>query len=215
MKIKISIFAFLIISFLNMGAISDLKETRISFGNLEITTMNKSEFKENGVKLQYITKETIQKEALRIKKSLNNNIIGDYRVIGKNKFEILNDDFNVNIKLWSEDGYTYVEIILINKNLQYTTFSLKKILKKIENYDSESVKYFLYYKGKIEECDNNQMIYELANENNLQKIDLLDINDGCTGTGYLSNGEKVNFALTNYNTGSYIIIGTPIIFATY
>lgn len=214
MKVKVSVVAFLLISLLNMGSIFDLMETRISFDILEIATMNKSEFKENGVKLQYTTKETIQKETLRIKKCLN-SIIGDYRVIGNNQIEILNDDFNVDIKLWSEDEFTYVEIILINRNSQYTTFKLKNILKKIQNYNSESVNYFLYYKGKIEECDNNQAIYKLANENNLQKLDLLNIDDGCIGTGYLSNGEKVNFALTNYNTGSYIIIGTPIIFATY
>lgn len=215
MKIKISIFAFLLISFFNMGAISNFQMIRSPFYNLEITAANKSEFKENGIKLQYRTKEEIKKESLRIKECLNNDIAGDYRVIGKDQVEILNDDFNINIKLWSEDKYTYIEIILINKNSQYTTFDLKNILEKIQNQNSESAQYFLYYKGKIEEYYSNQIIHELANENNLKKIYVLDINNGCTGTGYLSNGEKVNFALSNYNTGSYIIIGTPIIFATY
>lgn len=215
MKIKISIFIFLLMSFFNMGAISNLQMIGSSFYNFEITAANKSEFEENGIKLQYRTKEEIKKESLRIKECLNNDIAGDYRVIGKDQVEILNDDFNINIKLWNEDEYTYIEIILINKNSQYTTFDLKNILEKIQNQNSESEQYFLYYKGKIEECYNNQIIHELANENNLKKMYVLDINNGCTGTGYLSNEEKINFALSNYNTGSYIIIGTPIIFATY
>ena len=215
MKIKISIFVFLLMSFLNMGAISNLQMTGSPFYNFEITAANKSEFEENGIKLQYRTKEEIKKESLRIKECLNNDIAGDYRVIGKDQVEILNDDFNINIKLWNEDEYTYIEIILINKNSQYTTFDLKNILEKIQNQNSESAQYFLYYKGKIEECYNNQIIHELANENNIKKMYVLDINNGCTGTGYLSNGEKINFALSNYDTGSYIIIGTPIIFATY
>ena len=44
---------------------------------------------------------------------------------------------------------------------------------------------------------------------------MLDLNNGYTGRGYCSDGEKINFAISNYNTGAYIIIGTPIIFATY
>jgi hypothetical protein len=56
---------------------------------------------------------------------------------------------------------------------------------------------------------------KLFNQNHIENIQLLNINNGYTGTGYLSNGDKVNFALSKYDTGSHIIIGTPIIFATY
>ena len=70
-------------------------------------------------------------------------------------------------------------------------------------------------KAKKKSMDNNYSIDKLANENNIQKTNLLKINNGYTGTGYLSNGDKINFALIRYNTGSHIIIGTPIIFATY
>lgn len=215
MRIKISIFTLLLISFLNMGAISNLQIIRNSFYDLEIAAVSKSQFEENGIKLQYRTKENIKKEFLRIEECFSNDIVGNYRVIDKNQAEILNDDFNINIKSWKEGKYTYIEIILINKNSQYTIYNLKNILEKIQNQNLESVQYFLYYKGKIQECDNNQIIHELAKENNLKNIYVLDIDNGCTGTGYLSNGEKINFALSNYNTGSYIIIGTPIIFATY
>ena len=51
--------------------------------------------------------------------------------------------------------------------------------------------------------------------NHIKKINLLKINNGYAGTGYLNNEDKINFALIRYDTGSHIIIGTPIIFATY
>ena len=216
MNIKISIVIFILLSFLNIGAISnEVSNTKNSFSILETNITNISEFQENGAKLQYKTRDNIEKESARIKEYLTNNINGNYREINKNQFEIFNNNFYTNIKMWCEDKYTYVEITLINKNAKYTTADLKSILQKLENKKSENKQYFFYYEGKEKESDNNYSIDKLANENNIQKINLLKINNGYTGTGYLSNGDKINFALIKYNTGSHIIIGTPIIFATY
>jgi len=216
MNIKISILIFVLLSFLNIGAISNERSnTKNSFSVLETNITNISEFQENGAKLQYKTKNNIEKESARIKENLNNNINGSYREINKSQFEIFNNNFYTNIKMWYEDKYTYVEITLINKSAKYTTVDIKNILRKLENQESENTKYFFYYEGKEKELDNNYSIDKLINENNIQKTNLLKINNGYTGTGYLSNGEKINFALIRYNTGSHIIIGTPIIFATY
>jgi hypothetical protein len=216
MNIKFSIVIFILLSFLNIGAISnEVSNGKNSFSILEKNITNISEFQENGAKLQYKTSDSIEKEIFRIKEYLNYNINGSYREINKNQFEMINKNFDANIKMWCEDKYTYVEITLINKNAKYTTGDLKTILQKLENKKSENKQYFFYYEGKERESDNNYSIDKLATENNIQKINLLDINNGYTGTGYLSNGDKINFALTKYNTGSYIIIGTPIIFATY
>lgn len=216
MNIKISIIIFILLSFLNMGAISSrVTNAEDLFSVLETNITKVSEFQENGAKLQYKTKNNIENETDRIKEYLNNNIKGRYREINKNQFEIFNNNFNTNIKLWLEDKYTYVEITLINKNDKYTTADLKSILKKSENHESENKQYFFYYEGKEKESDTNCYINKLANENNIQKTKLLKINNGYTGIGYLSNGDKINFALIRYNTGSHIIIGTPIIFATY
>lgn len=216
MNIKISIVIFILLSFLNIGAISsEVSNTKNSFSILETNIKNISEFQENGAKLQYKTRDSIEKEMFRVKEYLNYNVNDSYREINKNQFEIINKNFNTNIKMWCEDKYTYVEITLINKNSKYTTVDLKTILQKLENQKSENKQYFFYYEGKEKEQDNNCSIDKLANENNIQKINSLSINNGYTGTGYLSDGDKINFALIKYNTGSHIIIGTPIIFATY
>ena len=216
MNIKISIVIFILLSFFNIGAISNnVNSTQNSFSILETNITKISEFEENGVKLQYKTSDSIEKEIFRIKEYLNYNISGSYREINKNQFEIINKNLNINVKMWCEDKYTYVEITLINKNVKYTAVDLKTILQKLENKKLENIQYFFYYEGKEKEIDNNYFLNRLVNENNIQKTNLLSINNGYAGTGYLSNGDKINFALIKYNTGEHIIIGTPIIFATY
>lgn len=216
MNIKISIVIFILLSFFNIGAISNnINSTQNSFSILETNITKISEFEENGVKLQYRTKDSIEKEIFRMKEYLNYNIGGSYRENNKNQFEIINKNFNVNVKMWCEDKYTYVEITLINKDSKYTTVELKTILEKLENKKLENIQYFFYYEGREKEIDNSYSLNRLVNENNIQKTNLLSINNGYVGTGYLSNGDKINFALIKYNTGEHIIIGTPIIFATY
>lgn len=216
MKSKISIVILILLSFLNVGAISnEVSNSKNSFGALEKNITNISEFQENGVKLQYKTRDNIEKESARIKEYLVNNINGKYEECNNNQFEIFNSDFHTKIKMWCEGKYTYVEITLVNKNSEYTTVDLKNILKKVENQKVENRQYFFYYEGKEKDMDNNYFTDKLVNENNIQKTNILKINNGYTGTGYLSNGEKINFALNKYNTGSHIIIGTPIIFVAY
>lgn len=216
MNAKLSIVIFILLSFLNIGAISnEIISVQNSFNILEVNMDSISEFEENGVKFQYKTKNNIEKEFFRIREYLTENINGNYKEINKNQFQIANDYFKLNTKTWYEDKYTYVEITLINKNSQYTATNLKCILQKLENEKMENIQYFLYYEGKQSEADDNYIIDELIQKNNMKDIKFLDINNGHVGTGNLSNGEKINFALINYNTGSHIIIGTPIIFATY
>ncbi|SFC32833.1 hypothetical protein [Clostridium uliginosum] len=215
MKVKVSILLLILISFLNMGAVSNKHIINNSFKDMETSVINKSQFKENGVKIQFKIKKDIKTEYLIVKENLMNNIKGIYKEIDKNKFEILNNDFNVNINLWNVDNYTYVEVILININPQYKTIHLKKILKELKNKDTEDMQTFLYYKGEINQEKNKNFVDEVINLEYLKDIDVIEINNGYTGTGILKSGEKVNFALANYNTNSYIIIGTPIIFTTY
>ena len=144
MNIKISIVIFILLSFLNIGAITnDVSNTKNSFDTLETNIKNISEFEENGVKLQYRTKDNIEKEIFRIKEYLVHNTNGSSREINRNQIEIINENFNISIKMWCEDKYTYVEIILINKNAQYSTVDLKNILQKLENLKKHMKNYGL------------------------------------------------------------------------
>lgn len=216
MNIKLSIAIFILLSFFNLGAVSNVDyHDKNSFSILETNIRTVSDFEENGVKLQYKTRENIEKEIFRVKKQLNCNIKGNYREINKNQFQLLNDNFHIDIKTWGEDKYNYVEIKLINLDVKYSTLDLKNMLQRIKGEKSEDEQYFLYYKGKRSKEDSNYSINKLLNENNVQKASLLKISNGYTGTGNLSDGNKFNFAMIKYNTGSNIVIGSPTIFELY
>ncbi|MBW6408889.1 hypothetical protein [Clostridium weizhouense] len=215
MKFKISLMLLILISFFNMGAISKQQMINKSFYEIENSMLNKSQFEENGVKIQFKTKVSIEEEYSLIKQSLISNIQGIYTEIDRNKFEILNNNFNISANLWCVDNYTYVEVILINTNSQYKIEYLKNILKSLSDKKSENIQMFLYYKGKVENISNDKFRDWLNASQYIKNIDIIKINNGYTGTGSLKDGEKVNFALSNYNTDSYVIIATPIIFTTY
>lgn len=216
MNIKLSIGIFLLLSFFNLGAVPDVvNEEKKSFGIIETDIRNVSEFQENGVKLQYKTREDVNKEISKIKKQLNCNIDSTCREINKNQFQILNNDFHIDIKTWEENKNIYFEIKLINKNPKYKTLYLKDMLKKIEDEKSYDTQYFLYYKGKNTKEDLNYYLNKLLSEDSVKKKNIIEINNGYAGTGSLNNGERFNFALIKYDTGSNIIIGTPTIFELY
>lgn len=216
MNAKMSVVIFILLSFFNIGAITnEVVNNKNSFDYLEKDVRSISEFVENGAKLQYQTKDNIEVENHRIISCLAKEVNGNYEETQKGQFEIVNKDFDINIKSWCEDKYTYVEITMLNKNSQYTTKDLKDILERLENKESKNVQYFLYYEGNGVSLDNNESIKKFIDGNYIKNVQLLNINNGCTGTGYLYDGSKVNFALSKYNTGSHIIIGTPIVFATY
>lgn len=216
MNIKLCIAVYLLLSFFNLGAVFDMvNEQKKSFGIIEADMRNISEFQENGVKLQYKTREDAKEEIDRIKKQLNCSTDGTYKEINKNQFQILKGDFHIDIKTWEENKYNYFEIKLVNKNPRYKTLYLKDMLKKIEDEKSYDTQYFLYYNGKKAKGDINYYLDKLLNEDGVQKTNTLEITNGYAGTGNLRNGERFNFALIKYDTGSNIIIGTPTIFELY
>lgn len=213
MKIKISLVIFILLSFFNIGAVSDGHIQGCSFNDLESVFMNKSEFIENGFKVQYKTKNNIEDERERIKKYLISNFKSDYKAAEENNIDFDNDYLQMNVQLWNDEIYTYTAITVVNDNINYKTEDLACMIEKLMTDDSEEVQCYKYYKGKIlsdKECEYTEDIC-----NHIYKANTLRLNNGYTGSGYCSDGEKINFAISNYNTGAYIIIGTPIIFTTY
>ena len=216
MNMKLIIAAFLLLSFFNFGAVADiLNKKENSFGIIENDLRDISEFQENGVMLQYKTREDGKKEISNIKQQLNCNTSINYREINNNQFQILKDDFHIDIKTWEENKYNYFEIKLINKNPKYKVLYLKNMLKNIEDEKSNDVQYFLYYKGKETKEDINYYVDKVLNKNGVQKVNLLEITNGYVGNGNLNNGERLNFASIKYDISSSIIIGTPTIFELY
>lgn len=215
MRLKISIVILILISFLNIGAFSGNLVNEYSFNGLETQCLSKSEFVENGVKIQYKTK---------IDKDIEGNkIINYFKTIGLNQkdWNTLNfagKTLNVEVDIWNDESYTYVNAVLLNEDISYKTLELQNIAGKLIDENSEEVQCFYYYKGKIgyiNNQSNTEILEEIMGESILNKANMLEVNNGYIGNIVLKNSERINFAISRYDTGTYFIVGTPIIFVAY
>ena len=110
-----------------------------------------------------------------------------------------------------------VQVILINNDVSKSEEELKKLSQKIRNDNFINERYFSFIKGKIETEEKN--IFEDV-ENKLkikinEKLDISNGNNGCVAEATFEDNQHINIGQIKYDTGSYLIIGTPIIFVTY
>ena len=204
MEIKSFIIYFIIFTLNLVNIPNGSIISKDNYKYIEKIVMDETDFSENGVKIQYNVKSDIDREVLRIKNIFKDNY--EFDEVDKYHFYIKGKN-NIEIKLWKENDNLFVEGIILNKNENITNIYLKNILKKLENNKTKSVKYFEYYKG------------ELLYINSLKDINLNDkllkIHNGYVGKEKLSNNREFSYGIIEYNTGIYIIIGTPTIFTTY
>ncbi|WP_155467944.1 hypothetical protein [Clostridium baratii] len=177
----------------------------VDYQSIENKVIKETTFKENGVKIQYNIKSSLDKEIERIKKIY----------IKENKIEETEDDShfyivgdkNIEVNLWCEDGIVFVEAVSINNDKDIDTISLKNDLKKLQNKKTNSVKYFEYYKGRLNSINS---LKEIKEEEGFTKV-----HNGYVGNYELKSGSKISYGIMEYDTGVYVIVGTPIIFTTY
>ncbi|AOR22609.1 hypothetical protein [Clostridium taeniosporum] len=212
MKFKYCLFFLILFLIFNISSISAKEISNDYFYNLEKNITNESKFEENGIKLQFKTKKSIEKEHLFLKQYLISRLNGKYTNVDDKSFKISNEKINAWVNLWNIKDYTYVEITLININSEYNTKHLEELVENIKKTDIKDIQIFLYYKGMI---DNSKSLEDFRELKSLEDLNVLNINNGYTGTGNSKLGRKMNFALVRYNDKSHIIIGTPIIFTTY
>ena len=106
-----------------------------------------------------------------------------------------------------------MEAIITNFTKEKKILNLIQELSQLQVNTSNRPRYFKYVKGKINNTEEG--LYIVEETKRIKDIDTLDIHDGYVGTGKLQDGERVNFAVSNYDKGTYLVIGTPIIFSTY
>ena len=113
------------------------------------------------------------------------------------KIQSLKDsDFKLDITNYDEKYYTNE---LIENNYKVKTKQNARIMK--------------YTKYKINNL--KETLYKLKNMQIFNNIKFIPLDRGYVGTGVLMNGEKINIALSSYDTGMYLIVSTPIIYVEY
>ena len=185
-----------------------------NFYFLENKVISAGDFIENGIRVEYDSKNNLKNELLIIKNNLEKLFKEDIYIIDNKIF--FNDDYReINVLAWKEDNETKVQITYTNNRIECTTNQIKKELEQIQYFAAENIKYFNFIKVKII-AEQKQNLLDLL-KNNIKKgtLEELSIINGMVGKGRLINGDKINFSFMTYNGEEYLILGTPVIFITY
>lgn len=185
-----------------------------NFYFLEDELINTGDFIENGVRVEYSSKNNLENELLVIKKNLSDLFKEDV-YIDNNTIFFSDDQRDIKVLVWSSEEETKVQITYINNKKECTIRKMIKEMEQIQYFAAENIKYFNFVKVKIIE-EKKQDILDTLKENIEEKtLEELDIVNGKIGKGKLKDENKINFSFMSYDTGEYLIIGTPVIFITY
>ena len=196
-------FIFIAIFFiLNINTINGKAYLTNSLDELTNNLNINQEFIENGVKLNYtinLNKEQVLNIILE-----NYNVNSEFGYSGNFKYK----DMEISYSIWSEEK-TKLSVQIINSNKEVTINQIVNNTNKIFNSLSFD-KVYKYSKYKvISYIDDNSLFLES------KKINNIDIYNGNVEKRLLQDNTEVSIAHMKYNTGDYLILGTPVIFVTY
>lgn len=194
----------------------------------DIVQEAKGDIQECGVKTNFITYEDDKKQIHDILKKLKIDKY-DYTNVRENK-KIYGVEFNSgNIKGYIQStNYEKYNVITIDFIKETSNYDLDDMEIEIsEAIDNRGTSYFKYIKAKIYEDnlkDVNRKIKALLKREDAENINSIKIDNGYSTIAYskkfnpITIGGKLidlNYALCNYYSGNYIIIGTPEILTSY
>lgn len=212
MKSKICLILVFLFSIIGIGAFP-LNGSNDCFANLEDEVNDISQFCENGIKIEWQSENSVKNELNRLNEIIKNNYNNNSIQILDEEIIVKTNDINLQVRAFEDSSNTKVEIIAINKNSSISTDELMNKLNKYENDDCSKVRYFKYLKGEINNIGEGLNLLESTSE--AKNVNTLEVHNGYISTANLKSGERVNISLSSYTSGTYVIIGTPIIFATY
>ncbi|MGV8980050.1 YwmB family TATA-box binding protein [Clostridium sp.] len=204
----------------------------------EILIQTKSKTVEYGLKTTFKTLENPKEVCNNLIDELELNNSGIKLNIASNVNSYCIDFLGENIKGYIEAlKYNNEEIVTINISEIGNENGLKSLKNKVSNsigYRGKDIKYFQYLKAKFENDSNNlgveninvvnEKIINVLKSHGTENIETVKINNGLSTVAYTKRyDEKVNnnklidfnYAVCNYSSGSYIIIGTPEIIISY
>lgn len=207
--IFLGIFSLLIIN----GGYSSIKEDTNSFYSIENQVFNKENFVENGVKVEYYTNLTKKQENEKIINLIKDKFGVDVLDKGNNiKANI--KSIKIDISIYCVDNNIKVELILLNNDSNIKTDKLLDIANVIKGNEYTNARVFQFVKGKID-CVTESIPKSIIENSKQDTMRSLEINNGKVSNIVMKDDKSINVAQVNYNSGSYLIIGTPTIFITY
>jgi len=204
----------------------------------EILLQTKSKTVEYGLKTSFITDEDPKEVCKNLIGSLELNNSEIKLNIVENKDSYCIDFSGENVEGYIEAlKYNNDEVVTINISKIDEENNLQLLKNKVSNsigYRGENIKYFQYLKARILDSSVNEGIEHIYSINEkiirilktygTENIETVNINNGLSTVAYTKkydqkvNNNKLidfNYAVCNYSSGRYIIIGTPEIITTY
>lgn len=211
MKYKMCTFLVFILFFCYKNAYPiEYSSNRIYLN--EETLVKYDELSEVGVKIEYYINDKTVNEIER----LNKELLENYKMIclnsSENSLEFYDKNKLIHVFGHDKEKESKIEIEIISNNKE-KNYKLMEDLTHLQNSNGSKIRYFQYIKGKINSVDSG--INNIKNNSNLKNIEIIEIYNGYVGTAEYNKRNKISFAINNYDTGCYLIIGTPEIFATY
>ena len=203
------IFSLLIIN----GKEYECEAKKDLFNEVERYILNEYEFVNNGVKLEYTIKTDINNELKRINKifAAKSDVIVTK---GENWISVEGENINYSVNMYNYNELIKVEVKVTNNDKTLSESYLKLLVQEIRNSNFIDERYFSFIKGKIKTEDKNAF-EDIENKLKIKVNENLDISNGSIAKATMMDGTNINIGQITYDTGSYLIIGTPIIFVTY
>ena len=183
-----------------------------SFNIIEKYFMEECDFIQNGLKVEYTTRESRVNEYQRILEALFKDNL--YVKEEKNSISAYSENINYSVKFVQDNEILKVEIVILNTDKTVNKINLEKLVKNIKSSETIDERYFSFIKGKISN-DSNEIFNKIEENLYEDSIKVAEINNGYSIKATMKDNEMINIGKVNYDTGSYLIIGTPIIFITY
>ena len=174
--------------------------------------MEECDFIQNGLKVEYTTRESRVNEYQRILEALFKDNL--YVKEEKNSISAYSENINYSVKFVQDNEILKVEIVILNTDKTVNKINLEKLVKNIKSSETIDERYFSFIKGKISN-DSNDIFNKIEENLYEDSIKVAEINNGYSIKATMKDNEMINIGKVNYDTGSYLIIGTPIIFITY
>jgi hypothetical protein len=228
MKNKVFIIIVLIMSFVFPNNKAYFAQRNIDLFN-EIIENTDSQILEYGVRVSLGINEDGEEYCLDILRKLqvgNANI----NVVKQEKIycvEFSNKELKGYIESSSYDNHNVVIMNITQINSENKLSELKDKIKSALGETDKEAKYFQYLKAKVNNNDKfkvNEDIKNILKEYKAVNIDTVKIENGYSTVAYTkkysamkNNGKWMdfNYAVCSYDSGDYIILGTPIIITTY
>lgn len=225
---KKHVLAFVIIFIIVFSSIS-AKGKDIKIFN-DIIQLNNGSIEEVGVRAIFNV-ENYGKEAMeKVFSDLNINDVESVEFSKDHGNDILifkGSNISGSIESAKEKSGSTITINIVEKT---STNNIEKIKNNIKNsikISSKKVQYSYYIKSKMSSSDvssTNGKIFKYLEDVGTTNLDSIEINNGYSTVGYTNHFDAINndgklidfnYAVVTYSSGTYILMGTPILIVSY